>query len=174
MPSLPPSPAEALSTGVAGLYFDGRTSRAQEVVFSVDAGIATLAGEIDRQCPVDTLRVSQRVRHGVRRITFPDHATLETRDLAGLEAILAAHGFQDGWVVTAEHSPRAILVALLLTIATLGGAYQFGIPAAARAIAFALPASAEQTVGNDALRILDAHWFAPSTLPAVSGASAPS
>lgn len=149
---------------VAGLYFDGVTSRAHPVVLSAAAGMARLRGDISLQCPLAALKVSQRVRNGVRRISFADGAVLETTDLAGLEALLTATGFQDGIVIRAQHSWRAVLVALVLTVLTLGAGYRFGIPAAARLIAFALPASVERSVGTDAMAFLDKVAFAATTL----------
>ena len=149
---------------VVGLYFDGVTSRARPVVLSAAAGVATLRGDISLQCPLDELEVSQRARNGVRRITFANDAVLETQDLAKLEALLTATGFQDGLVVRAQHNWRAVLVALVLTVLTLGAAYRFGIPALARVIAFALPASVERSIGTDAMAFLDKIAFAPTTL----------
>jgi predicted Zn-dependent protease len=154
------------ANAVEGRYFDGATSRAYPVTLTVESGIACLHGDISLQCPLDQLRVSQRVRNGVRRITFPGNTMLETRDLVALEAVLAASGFREGWVSRAQHSWRAILLTLSLTIMVLAAAYRFGLPAAAKLIAFALPISVEKSIGNDALAFLDKHWFAPTTLAA--------
>ena len=65
---------------ILATYFDGRTSRAQPVRLAVEAGEAVLfdaEGAPLRRAALSTLRVSVRVKHGPRVITFDDGACCE-------------------------------------------------------------------------------------------------
>ncbi len=62
---------------ILATYFDGRTSRAQPVRLAVEAGEAVLFdtdGTLLRRAALPTLRVSERVKHAPRLITFDDGA----------------------------------------------------------------------------------------------------
>jgi len=52
-------------------YFDGMTSRRHRVTIQVDQGIASIRGEVERQCPLAELRVSEASRHGARIVRWP-------------------------------------------------------------------------------------------------------
>ena len=149
---------------VAAVYFDGKTSRCHRVTLSADASSAWLTGEASGNWPLAALRVSERVSRGVRRVTFPDGAYLETGDLPALAALLDATGFRDGPIVRMQQSWRGWIFALLLTAALLAGGYRYAIPAAARIIAFSLPASVEQEIGRGTLELLDRQFLSASAL----------
>ena len=93
---------------ILATYFDGRTSRAQPVRLAVEAGEAVLfdpEGTPLRRAPLSTLRVSERVKHAPRLITFEDGAFCEITDPAeqtSLNALLHRTGYREGWVVLAS------------------------------------------------------------------------
>lgn len=147
-------------------YFDGRTSRVHHVTLSVDAGIATLSGDTERHAPISELRVSERTRNGLRKVTFPDEAYLEISDASQFDALLAETGYRDSAVVRMQQSWRNALLGLIATIAILVLAYLYALPAAANLVAKALPQSVERSISTGTLEFLDKRIFAPSQLPA--------
>lgn len=150
---------------IRGRYYDGQTSRPYLVEFDVICGIAQLRGEMVRDCPTIELRVSEKMRHIARRVTYPDGAFIEIEDHAGIDSLLAAHGHRESLVSRMQQSWCAVLIALLATVIAITAAYRYGIPAASSILAQALPESVEQRLGRETLEVLDNRWFEPSALP---------
>lgn len=152
--------------GIPAFYFDGITSRRHEVMLTVLAGMARIDGEAHRQAALSELRVSERARKAPRKITFPDGAYLEVQDNAALAAVLSETGHHESLVVRMQQSWRLAICALLATVAVLVLGYLYGLPAFSRAVAYALPAKAERTIGSETLHYLDKDLLSPSALPA--------
>nr|WP_315398392.1 M48 family metallopeptidase [uncultured Duganella sp.] len=152
------------SDGVAAGYFDGRSSRLHRVTLRVRDGVAEVRGEIERDSPIGALRVSERSVHALRKVTFPDGAYLEIRDLAAIEALLRRTGHGDGWVVRLQQSWRGALAAAAGSVLLIGAGYVYGLPALADWLARAMPPSMERQLGQGVLALLDQHAFAPSRL----------
>jgi len=156
---------------ILATYFDGRTSRAQPVRLAVEAGEAVLFdpdGTPLRRAPLTTLRVSERVKHAPRLITFDDGAFCEIADPAeqtALNALLFRTGYHEGWVVRAQNSWKLALGALLVMVAVLALGYRYGLPWAAKVAAGMVPQSVESQIGRGTLRALDERWLKPSKLP---------
>jgi Zn-dependent protease with chaperone function len=157
---------ETQDDAVDGSYFDGQTSRPYRVRLTVRGGVARLDGEAQRECTLDQLRVSERSRHAVRKVTFPDGAYLEVRDAAGLQRLLQRTGHREGWVVRLQQSWRAALLACGATVLALAAGYVWLLPAAAGWIARLVPLNVERQLGAGALKALDGPIFLPSHLPA--------
>lgn len=151
--------------GIPASYFDGKTSRRFAVELSVAAGTAFLQGDIQRDCPINELRVTERVHNAARKVTFPDGAYLEVLDNAQFNQLLVESGYQDSVVVSLQQSWRGTLIACVATITILVLGYLYGLPAASEAIAKALPEQAERVIGRETLGFLDQNIFAPSQLP---------
>lgn len=151
--------------GVAANYYDGKTSRRMRVELAVQDGIASISGDVERHCPLGELRVSERVRNAMRKVTFPDGAYLEILDRHGFDALLHETGHRDSLVVRLQQSWRGALAACAATIATLVLGYLYGLPLASEAIAKALPEKVERMVGSETLEFLDNRFMAPSKLP---------
>jgi Zn-dependent protease with chaperone function len=143
-------------------YFDGRTSRLYRVTLQVQDGVAQVRGEVERDAPLGELRVSERSRHALRKVTFADGAYLEVRDLAGMAALLHRTGHADSWVVRIQQSWRGALTAAAGTMAVLGLGYLYVLPAAADWLARAMPPSMERQLGQGVLAVLDQRVFEPS------------
>jgi Zn-dependent protease with chaperone function len=158
----------AAAASVAATYFDGRSSRAHAVMFSVLAQMAvvvSLEGHELRRAPLSTLRVSERVRRAPRLVTFDDGAFCEIEDHAALDALLAATGHREGWVARAQNSWKLVGVALAGLIGALLVGYYVLLPWTAAAVARGVPASVEASLGEATLKSLDEGLLAPSTLP---------
>ncbi|OGB23167.1 MAG: Zn-dependent protease [Burkholderiales bacterium RIFCSPLOWO2_02_FULL_57_36] len=151
--------------GISAAYFDGKTSRRFAVEFSVAAGTAFVTGDIQRNCPIDELRVSERVRNAARKVTFLDGAYLEVSDNSSFNQLLAETGYQDSLVVAVQQSWRGTFIACIATMTILVFGYLYGLPAASEAIAKALPEQAERVIGRETLDFLDQRILAPSKLP---------
>lgn len=151
-----------MSDIVEASYFDGRSSRLHRVTLQVRDGVAQVRGEAERDSALGELRVSERSRHALRKVTFPDGAYLEIRDLAGIEAMLRRTGHGDSWVVRIQQSWRGALVAAVGTVAVLGLGYVYLLPVAADRLARAMPPAMERKLGQGVLAVLDRHMFEPS------------
>jgi Zn-dependent protease with chaperone function len=155
-----------MSTVVPAFYFDGKTSRRLAVSLTVRDGVAVVSGDIQRECPLGELRVSERLRHASRKVTFPDGAYLEILDPVAFHVLLTATGHEDSVVVRMQQSWRGALIAFLLTAAVLVLGYLYGLPAAAEAMAKTLPEQVERMIGRETLAFLDRRMLAPSELTA--------
>jgi predicted Zn-dependent protease len=151
---------------ISATYFDGKTSRGHAVELSVQSGMAVIGGRVQRQCPLVDLRVSERMRHAGRKVTFPDGAYLEILDDVAFNALLDTTGHRDSMVVRIQQSWRGALLACLITVAVLLLGYLYGLPAIAKVAAGMLPPAVERAIGHEALRFLDTRMLGPSALPA--------
>ncbi|MET0964331.1 MAG: M48 family metallopeptidase [Noviherbaspirillum sp.] len=145
-------------------YFDGLTSRRHRVFLAVEGGMARISGDVERDCPLADLRVSEASRHGPRIVTFPDGAHLEIEDQAGFAQLLARTGHRDTVVARLQQSWRATLLAAAGMALALLLLWRYALPLAAELIAAAVPATVEQALGESALQALDRRMLAPSTL----------
>jgi Zn-dependent protease with chaperone function len=151
---------------IPAYYFDGKTSRKMRVALTVEAGTAIITGDIERQCAIAELRVSERTRNAARKVTFPDGAYLEILNNLAFNELLAATGHHDSFVVRLQQSWRGALLAAVATVAILVLGYLYGLPAVSQAVANALPEKVERAIGRETLRFLDKRMLAPSNLPA--------
>jgi predicted Zn-dependent protease len=154
----------ASAVPLAATYFDGMTSRRRQVTLAVANGIAIVTGEVDRECPLADLRVSEASRHGARIVTFPDGAFLEIEDKAAFAVLLASTGHRGTLVARLQQSWRATLLAAAGMAILLLLLWRFALPLLADFVAAALPASVEQALGERVLEELDQRYFAESTL----------
>ncbi len=156
---------------ILATYFDGRTSRAHPVRLAVEAGEALLYstdGTLLRRAPLGTLRVSERVKHAPRLITFADGAFAEIGDPAeqvALNALLHRTGHHEGWIVRAQNSWKLALGALVVMVAVLVLGYRYGLPWAAQVAARMVPQRVEAQLGRSTLAAMDERWLTPSKLP---------
>lgn len=152
-------------TSIPANYFDGKTSRRHAVTLSVSGGMLVLAGEVERQTPLEELRVSERMKNAPRRVTFSDEAYAEVLDNAAFNELLAGTGFRDSAVVGMQQSWRYAMAACILMLAVLGLLYVYGLPAVSEAVAKALPESVQRKIGAETLELLDRGMMAESKLP---------
>jgi predicted Zn-dependent protease len=111
--------------------------------------------------------VSERFRAAPRIIALERDVTLEIADPEGaLDQALASAGVTPSAVQRMQRQWPASLAALVGLAGLMLFTYTHGVPAAARWLAFHLPADLEQRFGGEVLTQLDATIFKPSTLPA--------
>ncbi|MQR02410.1 M48 family metallopeptidase [Glaciimonas soli] len=156
---------------ISAFYFDGKTSRKHVVTLRVEDdvaivdGISSVAGVVERKCPLNDLRVSERVASTSRKVTFPDGAFLEITDNDAFNTLLANTGHQDSMVVRMQQSWSATVKVTIALILILVLGYVYVLPAASRIIANALPESIEHSIGSGALAFMDKQVLLPSQLP---------
>ncbi len=147
-------------------YFDGRSARATPVTLRLMGDLLLIDGDgVCRREPVGSVQWPERTRHGTRITHLADGASLHCTDSLAWDRWMRAGGHRDSAVVAAQQSWRGVLVAVLLLVVTLAGVYQWGVPAAARAIVALVPHSVDAAIGREALASLDGRWMQPSELP---------
>jgi Zn-dependent protease with chaperone function len=162
-------------TVLEGFLFDGRSASATRVRIAIADGmlrVSTPEGTLLHEEPLSRLDVSEPFATAPRQIRFPGGAVVEVPDGAALTGALGAAGRRPGLVDRLEARWRSALAALVACVVVLVAAYLYGLPAAARWITRALPASAEQRLGDGVLEILDGHFLKPTALSAQEQRSA--
>lgn len=152
---------------IEAVYYDGRSSRAHPVWFSVDAGVAQVSGDgIERSAPLNELRVSEPMGAAPRLVTFSDGAFCEIRQHQAFKELLERHGHRDRPVVRWQFNFWRVYAALAATVAVLTSAYLWGLPWLAQTAAQAMPEEVVRQIGSVSLENLDKHMFEASELPA--------
>jgi Zn-dependent protease with chaperone function len=152
-------------------YFDGRTSRARPATLAVEARQAVLRDDTGaelRRAAWSDVRVSERVRHAPRLVTFADGAFCQITDHAAFDRVLAAAGHREGLVSRAQSSWRVAGLALPVLLAVLMLGYFVVVPWCAGMVARAVPTQVEADLGGMALASLDQSFVKPSQLPAAT------
>ena len=149
------------------LLFDGRTAAARPVLLGLEAGrlrVATPEGAPLRDVALAQLAVSEPFEHAPRQVALGDGAVLEVADGAALSALLAGAGRREGLVDQLQQRWPAALAALAVTAGLLVAGYLWVLPALARQVARAMPASLERRLGDGVLELLDGQLLEPTEL----------
>ena len=147
-------------------YFDGQSSRPHEVTATVDGATIELRGAtLERTFPLGEARVSERLAHAPRLITFTDGSYCEVADQPSLDAALAATGFRDSLVVRLQSRWRYAVAALVATVGVFVLGYLYVLPWAARLAAQQIPPEVEARIGQDAVAWIEKKVFEPTHLP---------
>lgn len=142
-------------------YYDGRSSRAHEVLLSSDGDRLQVRGEtINTDVELRTVRVSSRLGDSPRYLRFADGAKCETADHEAVDAIFdradVVHRLERRWGL--------VIVATLFTAVFVWASVEYGLPVMARHAAGAVPVAMEQGMGRQSLEALDASLMQESTL----------
>ena len=149
------------------VYFDGRSARAQPVQLRIEGAVLHLAGEgVDRQVALSAVMWPERTRHGMRVAHFEDGGSVQCSDAAAWDRWSQANGRRDTLVVRLQQSWRGVLASVLALVVLAVVLQQWGLPAAARAVVAATPASVEISLGAATLQAIDGPLMRPSKLPA--------
>ena len=154
-----------------GELFDGVTAAAVPVTVRLSATgeLSIRSPASERRVALAECRITPPLGSLPRFIRLPDGASIETRDLELLSEWEAWWGRSTGARLVHRLETRwrwVVLAASLLVLVSIG-AYVWGIPLAARAIAFGLPASANAVIGEQAQPTIERLLgMRPSTLAA--------
>ena len=147
-------------------YFNRRVATATAVSVAIaDERVVVRGGDVDRDEAFGAVLISERIGRTPRFIRFSDGAFCEVTDVAGLEAMLAAASVPASALSRWETSGRLVGVLAIVLLVAGAGAYWFGLPIAARAIADRLPVSALEGLSEQTLKVLDTRVFDPTALP---------
>ncbi len=150
----------------AASYFDGRQSRPHPVQATVAGDRIELSGEgIACSFSLSDTRVSERLRHAPRLLTFADGSYCEVADQRALDPVLLATGFSDSWVVRWQQRWGYALAALMATLGVIVFAYLVVLPWGARMAADQIPPAIESRIGQDAVAWVSRNLFSRSELP---------
>jgi len=154
--------------GIPAHYHDGRSSGRTAVTLFLDGDRLRISGpSLDKTVPLRDARISSGIGAIRRTLRFPDGSQCEVAGDAGLDDLLGRQGkgrlgrLLHRWERSLPLATAALLVTVIIVILLV----KFGIPAAARRVAFTLPPATEETLGREALGMLDRMVFAPSRLP---------
>lgn len=158
-------------TEIPATYFDGRTSQPRPVTLRWHAfdGLLEVAGEgVTQRHRRRDVTVESRLGRGPRFIRFADGGRCEVADNTALDEVIAtwAPNRAGSWLHRLETSWPLVAIAIVVLVAAGWATIRFGLPWAARHIAFALPASLTRQLGDQTLAALDKTMLKPSTLPA--------
>lgn len=152
---------------VRAYYYDGKSSARRIVSLErIGENLRLLGDGVDVNYPVASVRVSSPVGRVRRSLRFPNGVLCEIIDDAPLGELLG----NDGGLIQRllarwERSIPLALLAMVLTVATIVLFIKYGLPAVARHVAYAVPASSEANLGRESLAFLDKYLMQPSKLP---------
>ncbi len=124
------------------------------------------SGPARQRWPAAALHWPERTRHGRRVIHLHQGGSLVCEDNAAFDAWRAAAGYREPWLLRAQQHWRATALATLVLVLALAGGYRWGVPLAAQAVLLAVPAQADERVGELGLEELRRRGLLqPSELP---------
>ncbi len=154
---------------LAGTWFDGNTSRQVPATLRVHRSgeFELAAADHSRRGRFTEFELSAPLGDTARQLALPDGAVFETRDHAGLAKIRdwGHHRHSLELVHLIERHWGAVLGLTVLTAVIVYLGMVYGVPSAARSIAYALPASMLDSADEQTLAVLDRAYFEPSELP---------
>lgn len=156
---------------VTGIYYDGKTSKADTATFNVyDGGDIRVERKEDRSLiaspDLSRLKFSSRLANTPRYIYFPDGAQFETDDNISVDKILTKFK-RHSWlniVHLLESHKRYVFIALLILILFIWGGVKYAVPMISKSIAYRLPISALGYASNQTLSFLDKSILKPSEI----------
>jgi Zn-dependent protease with chaperone function len=156
-------------TEVAGTYFDGRTSASRPVHlrFEDDGSLRVIGTDFELQFARSQVRIDSRLGNTPRFVRLPGDARFEVADNDRVDAALATgRGHRGARLLhRLEASWRLVLFAIVVLTGVATVLIVFGLPLAAKHLAFRLPMTVSERMGSDALSVLDRAVFKPSQLP---------
>ncbi|MFA9438893.1 M48 family metallopeptidase [Uliginosibacterium sp. sgz301328] len=152
------------SDGLAGLYYDGRSSRSHAVRVRREAdSVHVESSEVSLRVPAAECRLEPRLGSAARRLLLPAGASVELADSPAVEALFGAP--RGRWLDRME-SRWSLAVGSLVAIALVCvAAYLWLLPWGANVASHLVPQSWQQTLSSTTLAALDKVDFTESQLP---------
>jgi hypothetical protein len=158
-------------TSITGKWYDSRTSAQVDAICRIyDNGAVRVErledGESLVFLPRFDIKASPRLADTPRRLYFPAGEKFETKDNDAADRVMNMFK-RRSWlriVYRLESRKRYIVLALASLVLFMWGSMKYGVPVAAKLIAFRLPPSTHGIAGQHALDILDRSVFRPSEL----------
>lgn len=155
-------------------YFDGRSGRARPVRLRIEQQHLIVheldLDAVERRYPLRQVQWPERTRHGQRQAQLPDGGLVSARAPGEWDAWLASaargHDLGGGLAARWFSSWRRSLIAVAVVVALGGATWHWGVPVAGDQVARLLPASMEQSIGDESMSQLDDAFLKPSELSA--------
>lgn len=146
-------------------YFDGRIALAQEATLQLFGPMVQVTLS-DRTFAInaETSRVLPPMGSGDWSIELPDGGQLRFTDADFGKELCEQFG-ESLLVDRLERSWRWAVIALVVAVVGTWLVLTFGVPVAARHVAFLVPADLNQRLGNESIGLLDRLMFDESELP---------
>jgi len=142
-----------------GRFYDGRSATAHDARLIYDRGLSLL--HIDHPLgrltvPLSQVQLSPPLGRMSRAISFPGGERFETDDQAAMARLdsLSGQNRTEVLVDRVERRWRLVFVCFLGLAASCAAAYVWGIPFAARHIAYALPQPVLDTVSGQVMKLM--------------------
>jgi Zn-dependent protease with chaperone function len=151
---------------VRARFFDGRTSRARDVVLRPHGDELAIEGEgVALRISLDRVEVAEPLEHAPRLLALPGGARCEIEPGPSLDLLLDVLGHREGRVSRWQRRWSLAVASALAVLALLAGGYRFGLPWIAERAAIALPEEAVRMLGAHTLEALDELVFEETALP---------
>jgi Zn-dependent protease with chaperone function len=163
-PSITPDPE-----GCTVLFYDGKTSKAQHGrIEPTDdpTQVAVVLPDQTLMVAIADLRIQGAIGSAAPMIELPHNMRLELQQLDVPQWLQHPHASWWNNLWRWERSRSWIIASLLITVLVVAGVVRYGIPALSNQIAFALPVSTLDDVGDQTLTQLDDQLLLPSKLSA--------
>ncbi len=154
---------------IAADYYDGNSSARYAVTVSfMESGKVHISGkDIDKVYDIEQITISQRLADTPRSLFLPDNSKLETTDNDAIDKVcdFFQRNLFHSLLHKLENNSFYVLLAVLLTVATLWAGIEWGVPFAARKVAQTIPDSVAAEIAQQSLSTLDDWLLKPSSLP---------
>jgi len=160
---------------ITGKWYDSKTSAQIDAICRIhDNGAIRVErledGESLVLLPRYDIKASPRLADTPRRLYFLSGEKFETKDNDAVDRVMKMFK-RHSWlkiVYGLESRKRYVMLALASLLLLMWGSMKYGVPVAAKLIAFRLPTSIQCIAGRHALDILDRTVFSPSELDEVT------
>lgn len=160
-------------TDIPATFFDGRSARSRAVrlrwhAFDRMLEVIPEPGDAPplRRVPPKEFTIESRLGRAPRFVRFKDGGRCEIAGSPEVDAFIANWGIKrrGSWLHRIEASWPHVLVAFVLLVAIGAAAVIYGLPWAARRVAFAIPEELVRKLGSEALATLDRTMFEKTKL----------
>ena len=154
---------------VEGYFYRKGQSRQTAAVASLAEGSLTIheAGadvELAR-APLERVKVSERLGNTPRYLSFPDGSRFDTHDNDAVDVLVSHYQHSStGLIHWLESRFTAVLLLLAVTLVSVWGMIEYGVPAGAKVAAKQIPTNYVVDAGQQTLTFLDRGMFTPSQL----------
>jgi len=153
-------------TALEGILYDGRSAAPHPVTVRIDGARIAIAGPgMDATLDRSDIEVDSPVPGVARRLRLPGGAEIETADHASVDAAWPGRSNLTRVAYWLESRNLMAVLALVVTAALAWFFVTAVLPLAAEPVARSIRPEAEQVLGEQTLRSLDATLAEPSELP---------
>lgn len=168
----------------AVLYFDARSGRVtlSQMITCIEEGPVALEQPPEQKTLFSSLlidiKIPPRLANTRRRLALDNGAVFVTQDNESIDALAeraraltqssagsATRGFSRNWLYRLESNLGAVAACFVAIIAIAALMIVYGIPIAAKRIAYAVPQPVQNSMSEGTLELLDSLYLSPSELP---------